>query len=331
MQASKMLFIEPYRLFFPLGVLSFLFGILIWLPQIWNPGSYPVILHRYLMLNGFSACFIGGFLMTAVPKFSETKSALKTEVFVFLFVTLGGVIPAFMENERISLLLSSLQPFILLIFLFSRIFKRKQNPPYSFIFIFVGLILWLISGLHGALVNPETLKRLHYEGAIAAIILGVGSRLIPGILGHTEIVMKQRSAYEKPISILKTLPLHFAFVIFLFAGSYFFDEGPGNWVRAVIVVFISIYYWKLYKFPRERSTLTWSIWICAWLISLSFLLRAYWHEGLIHASHSFFINGIALLSFLIATRVLQSHGPQDKSLENKKILYLITFFVILAA
>lgn len=51
---------------------------------------------------------------------------------------------------------------------------------------------------------------------------------------------------------------------------------------------------------------------------------------MIHASHSFFINGIVLLSLLISIRVLRSHGPDDKKLENRKLIYLITFLVILA-
>ena len=269
--------------------------------------------------------------MTAVPRFSGTWPANVLEVLLFLFVTIGGLIPAHLENEKYALLFSGIQPLILLSFLFLRISKRKQNPPYSFLFIFIGLILWSVSGLHGFISDPEILKRIHYEGAVASIILGVGSRLIPGILGHVEIVQMQRHIYEKPLSILKTVPLHFFFLIALFVGSYFIKEELGNWARSIIVCLIAFIYWKLHRFPKDRSALTWNIWIAAWLIVLSFILRAVWPDGMIHASHSFFINGIALLSFLIATRVLQSHGPKNKMLENKKVLFLITFLVFLAS
>jgi uncharacterized protein involved in response to NO len=64
---------------------------------------------------------------------------------------------------------------------------------------------------------------------------------------------------------------------------------------------------------------------------LSFVIKAFWTDGLIHISHSFFINGIVLLSLLIATRVLQSHGPKDNKLEQSKILYVVSFFIVLAA
>jgi len=82
---------EPYRILFPLGTIYLLWGMLIWLPQILFANSYPVLAHRFLMLNGFSASFIAGFLMTAVPKFSQTKIAHFFEVFAFFFVTWIGI------------------------------------------------------------------------------------------------------------------------------------------------------------------------------------------------------------------------------------------------
>ena len=322
---------EPYRLFFPLGTLLLLCGALVWVPLIWNPGEYPVTLHRFLMLNGFTGCFIGGFLMTAVPKFSQTWPATRLEVLSYLVVTLLGTVIAHFEYEKVMFLFSATQPILLLKFMLSRISQRKMNPPYSFVFIFVGLILWGVSGILSAFFDPEIFKQLHYECAIASIILGVGGRLIPGILGHVEIVMSQRTAYEKQTAIIKTVPLHFFLLIICFTGSYFLPEHVATWVRAMVVSIIGIVYWKLHALPKDKTALTYCLWFSSWMIVLSFILKAVWIDGVIHASHSFFINGIVLLSLLIGTRVLQSHGPQDKNLENKKILFFISGFIFLAA
>lgn len=322
---------EPYRILFPLGILYLLCGLLIWVPQIWSPDFYPISLHRFLVLNGFTGSFIAGFLMTAVPKFSKTYEANLSEVLSYIVVTAIGIVLAHFDYEYGTYLVSAVQVFLILIFLFSRIFKRQENPPYSFVFIFVGLFLWLLSAFGSILVDNEAFKRLHYEGAIVAIILGVGSRLIPGILGHVEIVSAQREKYEKPVAILKTVPKHFFLLILAYIVSYFIPEVLGSYVRAGIVNFIALFYWRLYELPKNRSALTFSIWTSAWLIVLSFLLRAFWDEGGIHAAHSFFINGIVLLSLLIATRVLQSHGPKDSHLENWKGLYVITFLIFLTS
>lgn len=324
------MFKEPYRLFFPLGTFFLLWGALIWLPLIWTGDHYPVLAHRYLMLNGFTGCFIGGFLMTAVPKFSQTDAAKPLEVLLYLFVTLVGLIPAYVPKEECVFLISSLQPLLLLIFLFSRITKRKMNPPYSFAFIFVGLFLWFISGILSIFIDNESFKQLHYEGAITSIILGVGSRLIPGILGHVEIVQSQRTIYERPISIFQSIPKYFLLLIVAFVASYFLSDLEGAGVRVSVVTFIGLFYWRLWKRPVVRSILSWCIWISSWLIVLSSVMKVIWIDWGIHVGHAFFINGIVLLSLLIATRVLQSHGPKLPELEDRKVLAVITTIIILA-
>jgi uncharacterized protein involved in response to NO len=321
---------EPYRLFFPMGILCLLGGSLIWLSQIWGAEVYPVLTHRYLMLNGFSAFFIAGFLMTAVPKFSQTETASYLEVYLFLAVTFLGLVCALLNSEEKIYLFSALQALLILLFLLKRITKRKVNPPYSFVFIFVGLILWIVSGVASIFTISESFKGLHYEGAIAAIILGVGSRLIPGILGHVEIVQQQRNLYENEKPFFLTVPWHFTALIICFVGSYFVEGQVGVGIRSLVVFVIALLYWKIYQFPKERTALTWNIWISCWLIVVSFILKTLWQDGAIHAGHAFFFSGIVLLTLLIATRVLQSHGPKDKKLENLKILYLVTFLVILA-
>lgn len=322
---------EPYRLFFPLGTFYLLWGVLIWLPQIFFANSYPVLAHRYLMLNGFSASFIAGFLMTAVPKFSQTKSAECHEVLSFLLLTIVGLAYSYLDAEKYVFIISSLQAALILVFLLTRISNRKVNPPYSFVFIFVGLLLWIASGIMSAFGDAEVYKILHYEGSITAIILGVGSRLIPGILGHVEIVQTQRNKYENSKPFFLTVPVHFFAMMITFIGSYFIHEPSGTYLRTIIITSIAIFYWKILTFPKIKSSLTWCIWSSCWLIVLSFILKSLWATGFIHASHAFFINGILLLTLLIATRVLQSHGPKDSMLENSKSLYVVTFLIFFAA
>jgi uncharacterized protein involved in response to NO len=325
------MFKEPYRLLFPLGTLFLLAGSLVWLPQLWSPGDYPVLMHRYLMVNGFVGCFIGGFLMTAVPKFSQTSSARPWEPLLFLMIIAIGLAFAYAQMEKIAFLFSALQALTLLVFLFPRMLKRKMNPPYSFVFVFSGLLMWFLSGLGIFLTDWEEFHALHFEGAIGSIILGVGSRLIPGILGHVEVVQAQRKIYESPESLLKVIPLHFYFLMFAFIGSYFLNDYPGSILRALIFCVIGFFYWRIWQMPKDKSALTRCLWLCGWLIVVSFALKASWQEGYIHASHAFFIAGIVLLCLLIAIRVLQSHGPQDKRIENKKVIYVVTSLVVLAA
>lgn len=321
---------EPYRILFPLGIFYLIWGTLIWLPQIWSPVSYPILAHRFLMLNGFSASFIAGFLMTAVPKFSSTEPAKISEVNIFIVITIIGLLFAYMDLTSWVYASSAIQAGLILLFLGIRVTKRKANPPYSFVFIFAGLILWIFSALMTIFSDSEAFKDLHYEGAIASIILGVGSRLVPGILGHVEVVQNQRIRYENEKPFFLTVPLYFYGVMIIFVSSYFIQNISGDILRMLVVFSVAIFYWRLYKFPKEKTALTWNIWIACWLIVGSFILKCVWRDIGIHASHAFFFSGIVLLTLLIATRVLQSHGPKVKSLENLKILYLTTLFITLA-
>lgn len=319
---------NPYRIFFLLGTLFLFWGAVLWVPMTWgNNSSYPIHLHRYLMLNGFIASFIAGFLMTAVPKFSQTESSKFYEIITFGFMTILGLIFAMLKNEEVVFVCSSLQAAILLFFMISRITKRKANPPFSFVFVFVGLFLWLISGLLSAFTMLDIFKRLHYEGAIAAIIMGVGSRLIPGILGHSDIIMKQNTEVKiKPLYSI--VPISYYFIIFSFILSYLLPTPWGEYLRGIVVFFVAVNYWQIFSRPKDKTALTQCLWICSWMIAFSFILRAFWPTGYIHASHMFFISGVVLICLLIATRVLQAHGPKDKNIENKKVLYLITFLII---
>jgi len=324
-------FSEPYRIFFPLGILFLLTGSLLWVPLLWDPGTYPVVLHRFCMLNGFVGSFIAGFLMTAIPKFSQTESAGTLDSLSFLMLLALGSLAGYLENDKMIFLLSSLQALVLLVFLFRRILKRKANPPYTFIFVPIGLMLWFLSGILSAYYDSEAFKNLHFEGALTSIILGVGSRLLPGIFGHTEIVSAQKAIYEKPLPFIKIVPVNFLILVLCFCSSYFLSTDTGEMLRAGIVCFVGVTYWRLLKLPVERTALTMSLWCCGWLILLSFILKALWRDDNIHVGHAFFLNGVVLLCLLIATRVIQSHGPKDKNLENSKVLYLTVMFIFTAA
>lgn len=321
---------EPYRNFFLLGLFYLLWGTLIWIPQIFIETHYPVLAHRFLMLNGFSASFIAGFLMTAVPKFSGTEPTKTIESLPFALITAVGVMFAYLELDRWTAGVSALQAFFILSFLFRRIKKRTSNPPYSFVFLFIGMGLWLFSALIQLLTRSEAYRYMHYEGAIAALILGVGSRLIPGILGHIEIVQTQRKRYETNLTFLKTVPPLFWILMISFVVSFFLQGQIAQFLRTVVVCVIAIKYWSLHKTPKEKTVLTANIWISCWLIILSFILKLFWFDGDIHASHAFFFSGTLLLTLLISMRVLQSHGPGDKSLENKKAIYFISAFIIIS-
>jgi len=75
---------EPYRLFFPLGILMGTVGISHWLFYAlgWMK-SYSGFFHSSIQILSYMNCFIIGFLLTALPRFTGAKHATKNELFLF--------------------------------------------------------------------------------------------------------------------------------------------------------------------------------------------------------------------------------------------------------
>src|SRR3989338_9184364 len=76
---------EPFRLFFPLAVGFGCLGVGHWLAYAlgWRQ-SYSGFYHASLQVGAYMSCFIVGFLLTALPRFSATAPASNLELAVAL-------------------------------------------------------------------------------------------------------------------------------------------------------------------------------------------------------------------------------------------------------
>ncbi|MBS1149845.1 MAG: NnrS family protein [Myxococcaceae bacterium] len=63
---------DPYRLFFPLGVLLGWAGVGQWLWFSLVGGQFRVVFHAMVQVEGFLGCFIAGFLFTFIPRRTAT-------------------------------------------------------------------------------------------------------------------------------------------------------------------------------------------------------------------------------------------------------------------
>lgn len=308
---------DPYRFFFPLGILFLIIGSLVWIPSIWTEDFYPSQWHHFLMINGFIYSFIGGFLFTAVPRFSSSFFLKKWEL--VLFTSLYFLF--FVKLPLGAYILGLLQSITILLFLLRRIVYRKQNPPHTFVFIFLGLAM-------NAFFNicflgdwsPLGMETMNDFLPIVLIILGVGGRLVPGILGHKEIVMKQRSQYERPAPMYKVIPFHVYLMMVLFIASLYLPSDYSFILYLILSLIWGFFFCHLHKAPREKTSLTWGIWSASWMLILSFVLKVFMGVDDPHITHFLFVGTFFTLTLLVATRVLVAHSNQGKELENSKVL-----------
>lgn len=335
---------NPYRLFFTLGAVLALIGITPWALVLIDDSSYPRDLHRQIMINGFLLSFVCGFLMTAVPKFTGSFPATKIELSVIFSSIAFAAISIFFLPSFVPYALAAVAIAALIVFAGQRFTKRSSNPPFTFVFIGVGLLLWFFSNVVQSLVAwgvdlapgaHEFANGLFTNGALMCLILGVGGRLIPAILGWQEVVSHQRERYERDEPFLGLVPMDVWFAVAVFFLSFalqpWFSATACLSARAAVVFYFGVRYWRVHRRPKARSYLTWSLWLSCWCLIGGYFLPVFWPAGGVHAMHVLFIGGFSLLTLLISTRVSLAHGGAGPAVEKTSPGILIFTSILLLA
>ncbi len=335
---------DPFRFFFPLGSLAGAIGVGLWLPMAWGNNSYyPAQTHRLMMTGGFLLAFATGFLTTAIPRFTSTDYLTGLEFLVLSTTQMFAIVCA------LTMQLSSHYSFVfltisaLIFFAVRRFLKRNANPPFTFVFIGAGLVLWEMASLvltvnHSRLLETIFVSQanpIYTHGALLFLVIGVGGRLIPGLLGWEDIVMEQRSRYENADAYEWEIPGTLWLALLVLLASYVLEgyvRAQIIWLlRASVVSYIAVQYWRLYKFPSVRTGFTWGIWAACWSLLLGSLVPVVWPAGGVHGVHMIFIGGFSLLTILVATRVTLAHGTEGKQLESSsRILKILVVIFIVA-
>src|SRR3989304_9732350 len=71
--------IDAYRIFFPLGIILGTAGVSIW--PLYHYGAMQTFsgrAHAFVQTDGFLYCFIAGFLLTAIPRFTGTTAPARS-------------------------------------------------------------------------------------------------------------------------------------------------------------------------------------------------------------------------------------------------------------
>ena len=303
---------EPFRLFFPLGILMAVWGLSPWLLYALKVIETPIpFFHSSMMILTYMNSFIIGFLLTAMPRFSGTARASAAEVFYFFILTLTTAVFLHLKQWLGAECLYILWLAGLLRFSLVRIKQRKRNessgqtPP---------AMIWIpIAVLHGfigtsLLVLGQTRifpswailmgKPMMEQGFVLSIVLGIGGFLIPRLMGTREI-------FSRSI----TFHLLAAFLLFLsFVGEGMKQDVLGYGLRALVVTAEFIGGNILPGPPRSKDFYIKLIWISAWMTSLGLWLAAIFplhHAAMLHVV---FIGGFSLMTLSVGTMVSMTHS-----------------------
>lgn len=331
-------FAEPFRIFFPLGLLLGAIGVALWPLFVWHAiNFYPRDAHLRLMIEGMMGSFIIGFLGTAGPRLLDARpfAAIETSTLLALQIVTATLHLAQKQKAADAAFL------VLLLFFLgimgSRARTRKDLPPPNFVLVLFGFLnaIFGIVFMFAAreVTNGVSLNQLGAlmlnQGFVLFPMLGVGAFFFPKLLGgakpepadlNTAIVLWRKRAL---IAVLTGVVIWISFA--LEALDW---QRTAAIVRGSAVLFYFVFQGHLFEKPSGPPFLAHCFRWGAVLLILALLFPAALPTFRVANLHLAFIGGFTIILFTVSTRVILGHSGHGH-LFQKRLRFLIVSLVLL--
>ncbi|MBI4971090.1 MAG: NnrS family protein [Candidatus Omnitrophica bacterium] len=345
---------EPYRLFFPLGIVIGMFGVSHWLFfALGVTKSCSGIFHASIQMQGYMSCFIIGFLMTAMPRFAAAPHATKGELFSFLTLTLGITVFLTLAWYVAAYACFVLWLLAIMRFALSRVLGRRDRkvyPPTEFVWIpigifhgLVGSIIMMIGMLSSASMWTVNVgKPMLLQGFLFSIVLGIGGFLGPRLMGVQQLInpenLRNKEASCAPSSLEKIrkerMMIHVSAGFLLFATFWLegFDQKYLAYgLRALIVTAEFLFTGALPTPPRVKAVFAWLLWLSFWMVALGSWGEFLFPNYRVIMLHLVFLGGFSLMTFSVGTVVILSHAGEMPILYGRlPVLWIVGAGVLMA-
>lgn len=336
--------VDPYRPLFPIGLLTGAAGTAVWILFALGKIEYPGQRHADLMIGGFLVTYAAGFLMTAIPRFTGARQSQNGELALGTLTATALLLTGTFASRAVYQSIELLALLLIVAYAARRFLAREHNPPPVFVFVGLGLLMG-VAGI--ALQLAATLafiggpavflgRQLFYQGMMLSLVLGVGSRLIPAILGWAELpriqISKMSEHARVPRMKIEGPLLALAFTLAAgFVIEAFVHVAAGAALRALVTTFLAFKLWKLQRRPQSQGRMAFWLWISAWSTLLGTWVIALFPAFMIHGAHLMFIGGFGLMTLMIASRVTVSHGGYGIEFETRSRSYTFIGWLVVAA
>lgn len=310
---------EPFRLFFPVGVLVGLAGVSLWPLHFGHVMPlYPGLSHARLMAYGFFGGFIFGFLGTAMPRMLSVRSFSSIEVVLLLLVYLAMAIAYFLAKITLGdeIFLALLVCFVACIAW--RFPKREDTPPPGFILVVLGLFCAAAGAVLAIIASysedpparPLLQHLLSYQGFVLFPILGVGAFVLPRFFGLPNLHDFPEAKKPGAGWMARAWPALTVGALILLS---FWLEADGSYRFGSALRFVASAAYVAFELPLfRRSNIKNAFSLVLKLAFMSMLagflfvsLFPKWRVGLLHLT---LVGGFAVITFSVATRVIFGHS-----------------------
>jgi uncharacterized protein involved in response to NO len=322
--AGSPLPVDPFRLFFALGVLLSWVGVGHWLLYALGlTTTYSCQLHGLIQMESFMMAFAVGFLLTALPRRTQSPPPTHSEMLVIAAALTATTIAAVGESWAAAQIGYVIVFATLIRFALTRLLGAGagRRPPAAFVLIPLAILHGLLGALaifteSTGLAPQWTLGfgfLLVQQGVFLCLVVGIGSLVLPLMAGAPP----PADIGSSPAETRKAFA-YGAAGITIFISLLLEQLGlatAGQLLRAAVVVLglgLGGHAWRAPGKPGLHRRLVWS---SVWMIPVGLVTAALLPDYRVPALHMTFIGGFGLMAFGVATHVALAHlGMEDLAL-----------------
>lgn len=339
---ATMCAVEPYRVFFPIGMLAGIWGVLMW-PLMYGGWLkfYPGEAHIRIMTEGFMGAFVVGFLGTAFPRLSGNRSWSVPGLLGMLALWAGmmwchSTNRVAMGDGWFAAMLG-----LLLFGMASRWLRGNQDtPPPGFVLALAGVLGALVAAGYLAVAERPSIEAWKFarlwlfQGFLLLPLMGIGPFVLPRLLGKPSTHSFDDSPTPPPGWWRKATMAAAAglFVSAGFALEAFGHAAAGQGLRAAVILgWFAMETPLLGKAKVATTPGNAARWSLAGLAA-GLVCAAIWPLARVGSLHLFFVSGLGLVTLAVGTRVVLGHAGRHDLLGGR-ILWLrwVIGLLILAA
>ncbi len=313
---------EPFRLFFPLGVLLGWVGVGHWLLYgLGATSSYSCYRHGLLQTQTFLMAFALGFLWTALPRRLSAPAPSALEM-TLATAALGATAVSLELDAWLAAELGYLAQFALLLQFGVRRFLGgtvRRRPPAAFVLLVLGVAQGAAgAGLIAARLAFETAPwtsglgtLLVEQGVFLSFVMGVGGLILPLMAGAApppDLGSSPRETWKA---------LGFLALGLVVLGSLVAEQmgalRVAPLVRGAAVAIGLGWGGGAWRPPGKTGLHRRLVWIAAWLAPAGLVASGLFPDYRVPALHVLFIGGFSLMAFGVATHVSLTHLGKMKA------------------
>ncbi len=307
---------EPFRIFFPLGVLLAWIGVGHWLLYATGvTATYSCKFHGLVQMQAFMMAFAIGFLLTALPRRTQTQPVDRMEMVALAAALVVTTAAAIAERWVIAETAYAALFALLIEFALRRFLKRGvgRRPPAAFVLLPIAALhglagAGLIAVAEANNVAPWTSQLgllLVEQGVFLCLAVGIGGLVLP-LMGGAPPPPDLGSAPRETWKALAYGSAGAAIFASLILEQLGFERS-GPLLRAIVVAIglgLGGGAWRLPGKPGAHRKL---VWLAVWLMPVGLIVSALWPDYRVPALHILFIGGFSLMAFGVGTHVALSH------------------------